>query len=159
MPAILDVLAIALSKLDWDFVTPSRIDYKKAEPREVAAQNWQERLFAYEIYHQLRLLWENNPLLRSHCVIHAEVRKGYQHKAEFDYMPDFLFHRPQPDQNRAVAEVKLAARRLKEVAEDLEKLVRFHETFAYDELIQILIGCERDFKRIVETFDHPPAHR
>jgi len=146
---ILNALQVALSKLDWDFVTPSRVDYSGTEPAEIAAQIWQERLFAYELYHQLRRLWMEHPTLRAHCVIHAEVRKGYQHIPDFDYMPDFLFHLPQPNQNRAVAEVKLATRSALDIAVDLKKLVRFHSEFEYDDLIEILVGSDRDFERVI----------
>jgi hypothetical protein len=152
---ILDALQTALSNLDWSFVTPSRIDYTGAGPAEIAAQAWQERLFAYELYHQLRLLWTEQASLRAHCVIHAEVRKGYQHIAGFDYMPDFLFHLPQVNQNRAVAEIKLAARSPAEIATDLDKLVRFHTQFAYDDLIEILVGRDRDFERVIPSLSSP----
>jgi hypothetical protein len=143
---ILNALQEALSKIDWDFVTPSRVDYSGVEPAEIAAQTWQERLFAYELYHQLRLLWTANPALRACCVIHAEVRKGYQQIEGFDYMPDFLFHLPQPDQNHAVVEVKLAGR---DLTADLKKLVRFHDEFKYDDVIEILIGSDHDFERVI----------
>ena len=143
---ILNALQEALSKIDWDFVTPSRVDYSGAEPAETATQTWQERLFAYELYHQLRLLWTANPALRACCVIHAEVRKGYQHIPGFDYMPDFLFHLPQPGQNHAVVEVKLASRNL---TADLKKLVRFHDEFKYDDIIEILVGSDHDFERVI----------
>ena len=148
---IIDALKTALSKLDWDFVMPSRVDYSRPEPAEIAAQTWQERIFAYELYHQLRLLWTEQPALRAHCVIHAEVRKGYQHIAGFDYMPDFLFHLPQPDQNHAVAEIKLAARSSPDIAADLKKLIRFHDKFKYDDLIEILVGSDRDCERVIQA--------
>jgi hypothetical protein len=151
---ILDALQEALSNLDWDFVTPSRIDYSGATPVKIAEQTWQERLFAYEIYHQLRLLWAEHPALRAHCVIHAEVRKGYQNIANFDYMPDFLFHLPQPGQNRAVAEVKLAARSSTDIAADLTKLCHFHEEFEYDDLIEILVGSDHHFKRVIPAISY-----
>ena len=146
MTMILNALQVALSKLDWDYVTPSRVDYSGAAPVETAAQAWQERIFAYELYHQLRLLWTANPTLRAYCVIHAEVRKGYQHIAGFDYMPDFLFHLPEPDRNHAVVEVKLAARDLKA---DLKKLVRFHDEFNYNDIIEILVGSYHHFERVI----------
>lgn len=146
---ILDALLQALNNLDWDYVTPSRVDYRGAEPAVIAEQNWQERLFAYELYHQLRLLWTEKPALRACCVIHAEVRKGYQKIAGFDYMPDFLFHLPQAGQNRAVAEVKLAGRSSQDIATDLKKLVRFHDKFEYDDLIEILVGSDRDIERVI----------
>lgn len=158
---ILDALQVALSKLDWDFVTPSRVDYSAAAPAKIAPQIWQERLFAYELYHQLRLLWTEDPRLRAHCVIHAEVRKGYQRFANFDYMPDFLFHLPQPDQNHAVVEVKLVARSSASIAADLHKLVRFHDEFKYDDLIEILVGTGLDFKRVIPVISSPtgtPIH-
>jgi hypothetical protein len=146
---ILDALQEALSKLDWSFVTPSSVNYSEAASAESAVQTWQERMFAYELYHQLRLLWTERPPLRAHCVIHAEVRKGYQHKPSFDYMPDFLFHLPQPGKNRAVVEVKLANRPLPKIATDLNKLVDFHDVFKYDDLIEILVGSDYDFDLII----------
>ena len=148
---ILNALETALSRIDWDFATPSRIDYSGVEPHEIAAQKWQERVFAYVLYHQLRVLWNGNRELRDHCIIHTEVRKHYQKIAGFDYMPDFLFHLPQPGQNYAVAEVKLASRGDRDIRADLKKLVRFRTELGYNDLIEILVGNHSDLQRIRET--------
>ena len=145
---IIDDLLYALSKLDWRYVKPSRFDYSAGDPVEVV-QTWQERMFAYEIYHQLRLLWTVQPERGTGCVIHAEVRKGYQHIADFDFMPDFIFHLPQPGQNFAVVEVKLAGRSLESIRIDLNKLVRFKTELNYEAIVEILVGSDKDIKRVI----------
>jgi hypothetical protein len=158
---IIDDLLYALSKLDWKYVTPSRFDYGDGEPK-VAAQIWHERMFAYEIYHQLRVLWTEQPERGSYCVIHAEVRKGYQHIANFDYMPDFLFHLPEPGKNLAVVEVKLAVRPLAKIQADLNKLVLFHgKPLKYETIVGILIGSDAHFDPVVRKIsskDGTPIH-
>lgn len=108
-------------------------------------------MFAYELYHQLRLIWTKKPELKGKFFIHAEVRKGYQHLKDFDYMPDFLFHLPSPGQNFAVVEVKLACRSNASIEADIKKLARFAKELNYQNLFEILIGTEKEFEDSVSS--------
>lgn len=78
-----------------------------------------ERLFAYELYHQMRLRWPNNERL----VLHGELPKEYRDIAE---EPDIVCHIPNSDElNLAVIEVKPARSGASEIKKDLNKLHQF----------------------------------
>jgi hypothetical protein len=153
---ILNILKAALCETVQDrnlkFVAPSRYVYGGGAPYEAAMQTWQERMFAYELYHQLRLIWDKDPKLADHSLIHADISKGYQKIKDFDYMPDLLFHLPQPGQNCAVLEIKLAKRSPDTIRCDLKKLVRFVREMEYEDAIEVLIGNEDEFKHLKDVF-------
>jgi hypothetical protein len=54
---ILQLIGIALSKLDWSYVTLSRVHYfdDKRAPEVKGEFRWQERPFAYELYHVVEI--------------------------------------------------------------------------------------------------------
>jgi hypothetical protein len=100
----LDLPSTALKNLDWRCVTLSRVQYEHGQkPTGIGNPHWLERPFAYELYHQLRLIWSEEQF-ESDCVIHSEVYKKYQQIKDLEKMPDFLFHLPKPDSNLAVVE-------------------------------------------------------
>ena len=144
---ILQLIGIALSKLDWSYVTLSRVHYfdGKRAPEAKGEFRWQERPFAYELYHQLRLIWDGASF-DSDCVIHSEVAKEYQKIKELgDKIPDFLFHLPQPDCNWAVVEVKLAKN--PKLQDDFDKLTVFaSDPLNYRLLIEVIIGSDAELR-------------
>lgn len=105
---ILEALKTALGNLDWDYVTPSLREYSGNPFIEREQKIWFERLFAYELYHQLRCIWSKNQSLRRQCIIQAEVRKKYQNVG-LDAMPDLIFHLPNSKHNLVVVEIKVLA--------------------------------------------------
>jgi len=150
---ILDLIAKAASQLDWRFITPSPYEYGHNEPVRSDRQVWQERLLAYELYHQLRRIWDEDRSLHEAFIIHAEVRKAYQHIPDFDWMPDYIFHRPEPNHNLAVVEIKLASRTLEQIRDDIRKLVDFNTRLNYALLIEILIGNEDRCRRVCDELN------
>ena len=148
---ILDTLEDALKNLDWKFITPSRCNYKDNEqtPIDLKIQKWQERMFAYELYHQLRVRWDANPELQKEFVIHAEVRKAYQRIKDFDWMPDFIFHLPNSGNNVAVVEIKRASQPYNQIFDDIRKLWEFKQRLGYLHTIEILFGTRRHCEKII----------
>jgi hypothetical protein len=141
---MLEALKTAVDKLDWRYVTLSRRRYNNSYVcTGLGDSHWLERPFAYEIYHQLRLIWAAGQLDLL-CLIHAEVLKKYQEIRDITKMPDFLFHDPESDHNLAVVEIKLASNTDKSLKADLEKLALFRRVLRYDTLIEILIGSDAD---------------
>jgi hypothetical protein len=137
---MLDEMTKAISNIDWSFVTLSRLRYDGShEPVAIGERRWQERQFAYEIYHQLRCLWREKPF-EAGCVLHPEVLKTYQEIRHLNKMPDFLFHIPDTKRNLAVVEIKLASNPEKKLEDDLDKLALFGRALRYESLIEILIG-------------------
>src|SRR5438034_4135863 len=110
---MIDTIAGALTNIDWAYVTLSRLQYENSYlPIRYGDPHWLERPFAYEIYHQLRLLWEKKQDFD--CVIQGEVFKYYQEIRELKRMPDLLLHKPNSNEkNLTVIEIKLAADRQK----------------------------------------------
>jgi hypothetical protein len=139
------LLCTALENLDWNYVTLSRVQYfhEKKPPDFSSEAHWLERPFAYELYHQLRRMWDTNGF-ESACVIHAEVYKKYQEIKNLDKMPDFLFHLPKPDCNVAVLEIKLAAN--PGLQKDLDKLTLFRNILRYEHLVEIVIGTDAELR-------------
>jgi hypothetical protein len=144
---IIELLRTALENLDWNYVTLSRVQYfdGKKPPEFASEAHWLERPFAYELYHQLRTLWETKKF-ECDCVIHAEVYKKYQAIKDLDKMPDFLFHLPEPNRNLAVVEIKLAAN--PGLQDDLDKLTLFQSILGYQHLVEIVIGTDAQLGEI-----------
>jgi hypothetical protein len=141
-PPIVEALLTAVNNIDWRYVTLSRRRYNETHNcTGLGDPHWLERPFAYEIYHQLRRVWEANVF---ECVIQAEVFKKYQQIQDLKKMPDLLVHDPQYDRNLAVVEIKLAANGEKNLLDDLKKLALFRRVLRYETLVEIVIGSDVD---------------
>jgi hypothetical protein len=153
---ILNFLKLALRKLDWDYVTPSRRNYSGNHFVEREQEIWFERLFAYELYHQLRVIWDKTPLLRKQCAIQAEVRKKYQNIG-LDAMPDLIFHLPNSKENFVVVEIKLIGRNLSQITRDLNKLLQIRDNryLEYKCVVEILIGGRDSFDVALKKLHSP----
>jgi hydroxypyruvate isomerase len=145
------VIAAAVENIDWQFVTLSRSQYANGyEPLGQSDPRWQERPFAYEIYHQLRYIWGQKNWDTSYT-IQAEVLKSYQKIFEVNKMPDLLIHQPNGDKNLAAVEIKMAANDKKYLKDDLDKLALFHKALEYDLKIEILIGSDKDLENMLSS--------
>jgi hypothetical protein len=86
---------------------------------------YRERVYCYELYHQLRCLWEGFPFR-----LGGEVDKSgspyFQDGPYSQAKPDLLVHQPgDMERNLAVLEVKPCDREAGAFKEDLEKLTWF----------------------------------
>jgi hypothetical protein len=101
-----------------------------------------ERIFCYELYHQLRLLMDRHPEQFAGVYLQGELRK-YQVLPMLDqmglvalssnFMPDFLLHTPgNADDHPYVVEVKTDRfLRCEHLAADISKLVEFITRYGY----------------------------
>lgn len=101
---------------------------------------YRERVYCYELYHQLRqLLPDHFPY-----VIHGELDKRGQHFVNSllngDYAPDLLVHRPGRMQNLVIMEVKPAACSPSEADHDIEKMAGFISNVHYQMGILLFFG-------------------
>ena len=101
---------------------------------------YRERVYCYELYHQLRCLWDGFPFS-----LGGEVDKaGNPHFADGPYSnsePDFLVHRPGTmDANLAVLEVKAGTVTLRGIRDDLQKLGWFCREARYFRGILLVFG-------------------
>jgi hypothetical protein len=134
----------------------SRLDVRIAE--ELEESKYFERPFAYEFYHQLRILMDQGMTPFENCVVQGEVNKGYQNiffrqenktKKSRDTIPDFLIHVPNQriTGNWAIIEFK-RANNLNNLTADLDKLLAFkeHPKTLYRTGVEVIIGTTDEFK-------------
>lgn len=124
-----------------------------------------ERVYCYELYHQMRLRWpppEDCPYR-----LNGEIDKGghpYFKNERGAPKPDLLVHVPGAGDNCAVIEVKSSRARAKEIRKDLRTLCRF-ANFGYQRAIYLIYGDEAVLDRIkrcagelvipIEVWFHP----
>ncbi len=99
---------------------------------------FRERVYCYELYHQLRcLLGDVFPYY-----LHGEVDKAGHPIIPDSYKPDFIFHVPgEMNRNLVVIEVKPVTADLGEINNDLEKLQCFlNKDIGYYWAIMLIYG-------------------
>lgn len=105
---------------------------------------YRERVYCYELYHQMRCLWPNG----SRCRLNGEVDKiNHPYFKDCAPKPDFLVHVPGGARNYAVIEVKSCSgvkREPSKIKKDIEKLIRFTQCIesVYDRAIYLIFGRE-----------------
>lgn len=150
---MLGAIQRALELTRPEYCLLSNLDFATGGPIRAHISKYQERVLAYEFYHQLRLLMEKG-LCAWDAFLQAEVSKEYQHIFAERTVPDFLIHVPGTlEQDHAVIEVKLAARPLHELRSDQRKLLLFRgEHVRYQYLVQILAGSEAEVTQRRQVF-------
>jgi hypothetical protein len=109
---------------------------------QVADAIYRERVYCYELYHQLRSIWNGFDFSLGGEVDkagHPVFRDGpYAHAK-----PDFLVHRPgDMDRNLACVEVKPCVRPWDEFRDDLKKLTWFCHNARYHRGVFLVYGIE-----------------
>jgi hypothetical protein len=113
-----------------------------------SSPRYRERIYCYELYHQLRKRTQESPY-----VIHGEMDKsGHPY---FDDgaapKPDFIIHKPGTDENCAVIEVKRAQNlSLRAIRKDCRTLEQFSQR--YDRLIYLVFGDQNPKKMADRIF-------
>lgn len=100
-----------------------------------------ERVYCYELYHQMRLRWPEPALCP--FFLNGEVDKQ-QHPYFIDGRfpkPDFLVHVPGTGNNYAAVEVKPRWPKRKPLNKDIETLLRFRE-LGYERALYLLFGID-----------------
>ena len=101
---------------------------------------YRERVYCYELYHQLRMLLDDDEHLRSYSLA-GEVDKK-RHPIIRPYVPDFVLHRPGAMKNLVVMEVKPIDARVERLREDIKKLQYFvSQEGGYQCGIQLVYGA------------------
>jgi hypothetical protein len=112
-------------------------------PVEGGRTFYRERVYCYELYHQIRALWPPDPCTWS---INGEVDKGGHLRFEGKKAPkpDFLVHVPGEQKNYAAIEVKAALIRRKGFLKDVSTLRRFLG-MGYTRAILLIYGLDAEF--------------
>lgn len=115
-----------------------------------------ERVFCYELYHQLRKIMEQNDL-NEKTILQAELRKP-QVSSEIEqlfgiqsidgvYYPDFLIHEPNTFDNDLIIEVKANPKlSIEDMKKDILKIDQFINKYQYKKGIFLAININ-DGKR------------
>ena len=133
----------------------SQTDYSTiddAVKEHVSKNKYLERPIAYEFYHQLRKLIDEDIVDLGGPIIQAEIDKRYQHCFENGKIPDFILHVPNSGQNLAVIEFKLVTN-LATIESDLEKLSEFEKNplLKYLHGIEVIVGNTELLTKARET--------
>jgi hypothetical protein len=101
---------------------------------------YRERVYCYELYHQMRLRWpQAGPFWLNGEVdkrLHPYFADGTAPK------PDLLVHEPGTGNNYAVIEVKSSRAADAGIRKDLRTLTRFKNEFGYRRAIYLIYGAE-----------------
>lgn len=102
---------------------------------------YRERVYCYELYHQMRLLWP----VQCRYFLNGEIdKRGHQLLAQLgaDFAkPDFLVHVPgNMNGNYAIIEVKPFGAGRQAIEADLRKLALFLDRVQYQRAIYLLYG-------------------
>ena len=107
-------------------------------PVDSAASVYRERVYCYELYHQMRTRWPHKTAWR----INGEVDKRLH--PYFDdtdtLVPDLLIHQPGTRRNHAVIEVKRSSLRADGIEKDLSALTTLSCRFGYERPIYLIFG-------------------
>ena len=127
---------------------PQRTSHRSSgDGRAFASDNpvYRERVYCYELYHQMRLLW---PLVTPYC-LNGEIDKNshpyFRYRKGGKPKPDLLVHQPGFDRhNHAVIEIKSVAGH--DIKKDLETLSLFrkHPRLRYERAIYLIYGTGAD---------------
>jgi hypothetical protein len=102
---------------------------------------YRERVYCYELYHQMRLRWPENTTY----VLNGEVDKAAHPilcRLSADHVkPDLLVHRPgYMSGNHAIIEVKPSNASSRGIKKDIESLSLFIKTVGYQRAIYLIYG-------------------
>lgn len=103
---------------------------------------YRERVYCYELYHQMRLRWPEGCVYR----LNGEVDKmGHPYFEDAAApKPDLLVHQPGHGSNYAIVEVKSCHAAADGIRKDLNTLSRFGNEFGYQRAIYLIYGAAPD---------------
>jgi hypothetical protein len=133
------MLGIAASRLTWEYFQLAIADGDDV---------YRERVYCYELYHQLRTAWNGFPFS-----LGGEIDKaGHPHFRDGPYArakPDLLVHVPgQMGQNLATVEVKPVTASEEDLRTDLRKLSWFCQHAQYHGGFQLVYGEVGEIERL-----------
>jgi hypothetical protein len=111
---------------------------------------YRERVYCYELYHQLRTLWPVNCPYQLNGEVDKRAHPYFRGAPAFK--PDLLIHRPGIGDNFAVIEIKRAGAATSDIGKDLGTLTTFQATAGYTKGIYLIFGAEaaNDSQRVLE---------
>lgn len=116
-------------------------------PLDGADSVYRERVYCYELYHQMRRLWPEDEPYRLNGEVDKRNHPYFQDPTQ--PKPDMIVHRPGTGDNFAAVEVKAAGAENRKITKDLRTLALFAKV-GYRRLIYLIYGedAERDVERV-----------
>lgn len=114
----------------------NRIEYFRVPAKGVKIPQFRERVYCYELYHQVRCILDDS----FPYILHGELDKSGNPMFDRNYIPDFLVHNPGNNSyNLAVMEVKTAAvfSKFSRFRKDVEKILKFLQNSYFAGIILI----------------------
>jgi hypothetical protein len=111
-------------------------------PIHGAAAVYRERVYCYELYHQMRLRWPADCVYRLNGEVDKKGHPYFQDGAA--PKPDLLVHQPGHGNNYAIFEIKSWPAAADGIRKDLHTLSRFRNEFGYQRAIYLLYGAAPD---------------
>jgi hypothetical protein len=113
-------------------------------PIHGAASVYRERVYCYELYHQIRLRWPTNVRYRLNGEVDKRAHPYFEMLDVAEPKPDLLVHEPGAGHNLAVMEVKTSTADASGIAKDLRTLSLFRSEFGYERAIYLIYGEPTD---------------
>lgn len=109
---------------------------------------YRERVYCYELYHQLRCLWLDDTPYRLNGEVDKRNHPYFQDEEQ--PKPDLLIHQPGMGDNFAAIEVKPVGAANRNTIKDLSTLALLAQRAGYRRLIYLIYGedAEHDVERI-----------
>jgi hypothetical protein len=120
---------------------------------------YRERVYSYELYHQLRTLLQAEDRL-AHYALSGEIDKG-KHPIIRRCAPDLVLHDPGRMDNLVVVEVKPINAALDGIGKDLDSLAYFVSPDVHYQLgVELVYGDDDSaFSRFLDVFREPGIPR
>lgn len=103
---------------------------------------YRERVYCYELYHQMRLRWPRGSPYRLNGEVDKRAHPYFQKDHGHEPKPDLLIHVPGREDNYAVIEVKSVRADPGGILKDLETLALFYGDFGYQRAIYLIYGSD-----------------
>jgi len=107
-------------------------------PIHGAGPVYRERVYCYELYHQMRLRWPDDSVYRLNGEVDKMDHPYFQDGGE--PKPDLLVHEPGHGNNYAIIEVKICHAAADGIRKDLRTLSRFRNEMGYPRAIYLMYG-------------------
>lgn len=109
-----------------------------------------ERVYCYELYHQMRCEWPNDTRYALNGEVDKRAHGAMQALGVGAITPDFLVHTPGfMEDNHAVIEVKVTGAKPKGIRKDLATLTLFRQGPGYERAIYLFYG-EADRGKLIK---------
>jgi hypothetical protein len=129
MNELTDILTLATAKIAPDYF---------CLPLHGGDPVYRERVYCYELYHQMRLLWPEESPYRLNGEVDKAAHPYFQDGTA--PKPDLLVHQPGTGRNYAVVEVKTSQTAARGIWKDYATLTHFTNSFGYERAIYLLYG-------------------